>query len=94
MKNNKILCDSLPALVMYNDFFFYPVNDFFFQTLDTSVLHEMHKMTGLRQLVHLVTKITVSHLLELIHHWKWSVPFLCLLATAYPLVLPLPHVYV
>lgn len=50
----------------------------------TSVLHEMHKMTGLRQPLHLVTKITVSHLRQLIHHCHWSVPCLCLLATAYP----------
>lgn len=53
--------------------------------LGTSVLHEMHKMTGLRQPVHLVTKITVTHLPQLIHHWQWSVPFPGLLATAYPL---------
>ena len=38
----------------------------------TSVLHEMHKMTGLRQPVHPVTKITVSYLLQLIHHCHWS----------------------
>lgn len=89
MKNNKILCDSLPALAMYNDFFLPgEFGFFFFLNMGTSVLHEMHKMTGLRQPVHLVTKITVTLLLELIHHWKWSVPLLCLLATAYPLVLP------
>ena len=67
---------------------------FFFKNLGTSVLHEVHKMTGLRQLVHLVTKITVTHLLELIHHCKWSVPFLCLLATAYPLARAQPRVSV
>lgn len=47
-------------------------------------------MTGLRQPLHLVTKITVSHLRQLIHHCHWSVPCLCLLATAYPLVRPGP----
>lgn len=47
-------------------------------------------MTGLRQLLHLVTKITVSHLRQLIHHCHWSVPCLCLLATAYPSARPRP----
>lgn len=73
-------CIMIFFLLLVNLTFF-----FFFKNLGTSVLHEVHKMTGLRQLVHLVTKITVTHLLELIHHCKWSVPFLCLLATAYPL---------
>lgn len=73
-------CIMIFFLLLVNLTFFL----FFFKNLGTSVLHEVHKMTGLRQLVHLVTKITVTHLLELIHHCKWSVPFLCLLATAYP----------
>ena len=50
----------------------------------------MHKMTGLRQPLHLVTKITVSHLRQLIHHCHWSIPCLCLLATAYPSARPGP----
>ena len=47
-------------------------------------------MTGLRQPLHLVTKITVSHLRQLIHHCHWSIPCLCLLATAYPSARPGP----
>lgn len=42
----------------------------------------MQKMTGLRQLLHPVTKITVILAHQLIHHWQWSIPFPGSLATA------------
>lgn len=42
----------------------------------------MLKMTGLRQLPHRVTKITVTQAHQLIHQWQWSIPLLGSLATA------------
>lgn len=98
MKNNEILCDRPPPTsrcIMTPPPppkdphpHHHPLLSRWYPA--TSVLHEMHKMTGLRQPLHLVTKITVSHLRQLIHHCHWSVPCLCLLATAYPLARPPP----